>query len=146
MIGTTVDLWRRINMNIIKNDALGKLVLRLTLGLLILFHGVSKLMHGGSLGMITEALASHGIPGFVAYGVFVGEIIAPVMIVLGVFSRLGGLLVVINMLFAIGLMHMGQLLMINDHGGYQLEPQAFYLFSGLAVLFLGSGRFAINPD
>lgn len=133
-------------MYIFNNDAVGKLVLRLTVGVLILFHGVSKLMHGGSLDFISSALAAHGMPGFVAYGVFVGELIAPLMIVLGVFSRIGGLLVVINMLFAIGLMHMGQLFMTSEHGGYQLELQAFYLFSGLAVLFLGSGRFALKPD
>ena len=129
-----------------KSDSAGKLVLRLTVGVLILFHGVSKLMHGGSIGFITSALAGHGVPAFVAYGVFVGEDIAPLMLIAGVFARLGGLLVVTNMLFAIWLMHMGQLFMVGEHGGYQLELQMFYLFGGLAIFLLGSGRFAFKPD
>lgn len=129
-----------------KSDAAGKLVLRLTVGVLILFHGISKLMHGGSIGFITTALAGYGLPGFIAYGVFVGEVIAPLMLIAGVFARLGGLLIVINMLFALGLMHLGQLFSVGQHGGYQLELQMFYLFGGLAVFFLGSGRFAYKPD
>jgi putative oxidoreductase len=133
-------------MNLFRNDAAGKLLLRLTVGILMLFHGVSKLMHGGSLDFITTQLGTAGLPGFVAYGVFVGEVIAPLMIVLGVFARIGGLLMAVNMLFAVGLVHMGDLLAMTDHGGYQLELQAFYLFGGVAVLLLGSGKYALKPD
>ncbi len=133
-------------MNLFRNDAAGKLLLRLTVGILMLFHGVSKLMHGGSLDFITTQLGTAGLPGFVAYGVFVGEIIAPLMIVLGVFARIGGLLIAVNMLFAVGLVHMGDLLAMTDHGGYRLELQAFYLFGGVAVLLLGSGKYALKPD
>jgi len=128
------------------SDAVGKLIVRSTLGILLLFHGFSKLVTDGSLDMITSRLASAGLPGFVAYGVFVGEIVAPLLLIAGVFSRLSGLVVVINMLFALGLVHTGDLLSLADHGGYRLELQAFYLFGGLAVLFLGSGRFAFRPD
>jgi len=132
-------------LNLYRNDAVGKLVLRLTVGMLMLFHGVSKLM-GGSLDFITAQLGTVGLPGFIAYGVFVGEILAPLMIILGVFARIGGLLMVVNMLFAVGLVHMGDLLAMTDHGGYRLELQAFYLFGGLAIALLGSGRYAVKPD
>ena len=128
-----------------RNDAAGKLVLRLTVGILMLFHGVAKI-GGGSLDFISAQLAGAGLPGFIAYGVFVGEIIAPLMLILGVYTRIGGLLAVINMLFAIGLAHTGDLFALTDHGGYRLELQAFYLFGSLAVLLLGSGRFAVRPD
>jgi putative oxidoreductase len=128
-----------------RNDAAGKLVLRLTVGVLMLFHGVAKL-GGGSLDFISAQLAGLGLPGFIAWGVFVGEIVAPLLLILGVYARLGGLLAVINMLFAIGLVHMGDLFALTDHGGYRLETQAFYLFGALAVLLLGSGRYAIRPD
>jgi len=129
-----------------RNDAAGKLVVRLTVGVLILFHGISKLMDGGSLNFISGQLAGLGMPGFLAYAVFVGEIIAPLMLVFGVFTRLGGLLVVINMLFAVMLAHSGDIFALTDHGGYRLELQAFYLFGGLAVLLLGSGKYAVRPD
>lgn len=132
--------------NVLKNDAAGKLVLRLTVGLLTLFHGVGKLLHPGSVDFIGGKLAGMGLPEILAWGVYVGEIIAPLMIVLGIMSRLGGLLLVINMLFAIGLVHMGDIFALSDHGGWRLELQGFYLFGALAILFLGSGRYAVKPD
>ena len=132
--------------NVLHNDAVGKLVLRLTLGLLMLFHGVAKLLHPGSLEFIKSQLANLGFPTAVAYGVYLGEILAPLMIILGVFSRYGGLIVVINMIFAIGLVHTGDLLALTEHGGWRLELQGFYLFCGLAIVFLGSGRMALRPD
>jgi putative oxidoreductase len=132
--------------NLLHNDAVGKLVLRLTLGLLMLFHGVAKLLHPGTLEFIKGQLANLGLPTAVAYGVYLGEIVAPLMIILGVFSRYGGLIVVINMIFAIGLVHTGDLLALTEHGGWRLELQGFYLFCGLAIVFLGSGRMALRPD
>lgn len=132
--------------NVIHNDAVGKLILRLTLGMLLLFHGVAKLLHPGSLEFINSQLTQLGLPTAVAYGVYVGEIVAPLMIILGVFARYGGLIVVINMIFAIVLVHTGDLLALTDHGGWRLELQGFYLFCGLAMVFLGSGRLALRPD
>ena len=96
--------------------------------------------------MISGQLASLGMPAFIAYGVYIGEVVAPLMIILGVFSRIGGLLVVGNMLFAIGLVHTSQLFTMGKTGGWALELQGFYLFCGAAVYFLGSGRFAAKPD
>jgi putative oxidoreductase len=130
----------------LRNDAAGKLVLRLTVGGLMLFHGVSKLMHSGSVDFIGGKLAESGLPAMLAYGVYVGEIIAPLMVILGIFSRIGGLLVVVNMLFAVLLVHTGDILALTDHGGWRLELQAFYLFGALAIVFLGSGKYAVRPD
>ncbi len=128
------------------NDALGKLVIRLTLGTLMLFHGIAKVLHPGTLDFISATLAGAGLPGMLAYGVYVGEIIAPLMIILGFHARIGGLLVVINMILAILLMHSGDLFSLTEHGGWRLELQGFYLFCGVAVMLLGSGRLAVKPD
>lgn len=132
--------------NLINNPDAGKLVLRLTLGVLMLFHGVAKILHSGSLDFIGARLVSAGLPEATVYAVYVGEILAPILLIAGIFCRLGGLLVVINMVVAIGIAHMGDLWALTEHGGYRLELQAFYLFSGLALVFLGSGRYAIKPD
>ena len=129
-----------------RNDAAGKLVLRLSVGILMLFHGVAKLMHPDTLGFISGKLAEFSLPGVLAYGVFIGEILAPLMIILGVFTRIGGLLVAVNMLFAIMLVHSGDILALTDHGGWRLELQGLYLFGAIAILFLGSGRYAVRPD
>ena len=133
-------------LNQLHNDAAGKLVVRLTVGVLMLFHGVAKILHPGSLEFIGNLLAGYGLPSFIAYCVYAGEVIAPLMIIAGFHSRIGGLIVVVNMLFAILLAHTGELFSLSEHGGWAIELQAFYLLGGLAVALLGSGRFAVKPD
>jgi putative oxidoreductase len=123
-------------------DDFGKLVLRLMLGGLLLFHGVQKILTG--IDPIREMIGAHHLPGYLAYGVYAGEVLAPVLLILGLFARLGGALVAINMIVAILLVHTGMLLGLDGTGGYALELQAFYLFSGLAVALLGAGRYAIG--
>lgn len=129
-----------------QGDAAGKFILRLTVGILILFHGVSKVLNPGNLEPIGKQLANIGLPTFIAYGVYFGEVIAPLMIIFGILSRVGGLVVTVNMIFAIVLVHTGQLLTMSKTGGWALELQGFYLFCGLAIFFLGSGKFAVKPD
>jgi len=112
----------------------------------MLFHGVAKIMHPDSLNFIGGTLSSVGLPSFFAYGVYIGEVIAPLMIIVGIFSRYGGLIVVTNMVFAVFLVHTGDVFMLTEHGGWRLELQAFYILSAAAVVLMGSGRFAIKPD
>lgn len=128
------------------NDDAGKLVLRLTVAGLMLFHGVAKIMHPGSLDFIAGMLAGYGLPSILAYGVYVGEVVAPLMVIVGYKARLGALLMAINMLFAIVLAHTGDLFSLSEHGGWSVELQMFYLLTAVAVLFLGSGRHAVKAD
>ena len=128
------------------NDALGKLILRLTLGGLMLLHGIAKINKPGTVDYIGNVLSDVGFPSALAYGVYIGEIIAPLMIILGVYSRIAGLIIVVNMFFAILLMHSGDIFSLTKHGGWAIELQAFYLMCGAAVMFLGSGRHAVKPD
>src|SRR5210317_107164 len=123
-------------INLIHNDAMGKLVLRLTVAILMLFHGVAKIIHPGSLEFIGNSLTAIGMPSAVAYGVYVGEVIAPLMVLIGFHSRLGGLLIVVNMIFAILLAHPGDIFSLTKHGGWALGLQGFYLFGGLAIALL----------
>ena len=129
-----------------QGDSAGKLILRLTVGILMLFHGVSKILNPASLDFIGKQLASAGLPALIAYGAYVGEVAAPLMIILGIFARIGGLIVAVNMIFAIWLVHTHELLSMTKNGGWALELQGFYLFCGLAILFLGSGKLAVKPD
>lgn len=129
-----------------QTDAIGKLILRLTVGVLILFHGTAKILHPDALAPIMKNVGALGLPGPFAYAVYLGEVLGPILIILGVFARLGGMLVVINMVFALILVHTPQLLTLAKNGGYGLELQAFYLFCGLTVAVLGSGRYALRPD
>ncbi len=124
----------------------GKLILRLTVGGLMLFHGIHKVLHPQSLNFISNSLESAGLPAMLAYGVFIGEVLAPLMVIFGVLTRFGGLLIVINMIFAIALVHSADLMTLTQHGGWRQELQAFYLFGGLTIFAMGSGRFALSRD
>jgi putative oxidoreductase len=128
------------------NEALGKLVLRLTVGSLILFHGVAKITDPASVDYIAGALTRAGLPPLLAYGVYVGEVVAPLMVILGIYTRYAAIIIVVNMIFAITLMHMNDIFALSDNGGWRLELQGFYLFGALAIVFLGSGRHAYKPD
>ncbi len=129
-----------------KNDDIGKLILRLMVGGFMLFHGVAKLIDLGSLAFIKGQLASFGWPELIAYGVYIGEIVAPLMIIFGLYARFGGFLIVVNMIIAIILVHAHELFSLTNHGGWALELQGFYLFGALAILLLGSGKYAFRPD
>ena len=135
----------RVAANPVYEDV-AKLILRLALGAMMLFHGLAKLGDGGALRWIEGRLTEAGLPELLAYGVYIGEIVAPVMLIAGVYARIGAGLVIINMLFAIGLAHTAELVALNENGGYALELHVFYTFSALAIAVSGSGRLALKPD
>jgi putative oxidoreductase len=120
----------------------GKLVLRIVLAVLILFHGVSKLV--GGVGPIAGMLQKAGLPGALAYLVYIGEVVAPLMILFGVFTRAAALVVVINMVVALLLVHTAQFFTLNEQGGWALELQGMYLGSAIAVALLGAGRYSLG--
>lgn len=123
-------------------DDVGKLILRVTLGLLILLHGISKLTKGVS--GIEGMLQGIGLPALIAFGVYVGEVFAPILVLIGFYARVGAALIVVNMLFAILLAHSQDLLALTKSGGWALEIQGFFLFTALALAFMGPGRYSIN--
>lgn len=123
-------------------DDLGKLVLRLALGILLLFHGMAKLSHGVS--GIENMVASHGLPAFFAWGVYIGEVLAPVLLIIGIYTRAAGLLVVVNMVVAITLAHSAHIFELGQSGGWRLELQGLYLFGGLTIALLGAGSYALG--
>ncbi len=123
-------------------DELGKLLLRLTIGMLFLMHGIAKLLHG--VGPIESMMVARGLPAFLGWTVYIGELIAPLLLIFGLYTRLGGLLIMINMIVAIALAHTGHLSQLSSTGGWRLELQGLYLFGGLAVALLGAGRYSVG--
>lgn len=126
----------------IKSDDAGKLVIRVALGVLILLHGLFKIKSG--VGGIAGMLSSHGLPGFLAYFVLVGEVVAPVLMIIGLFTRIAGWIIAINMVVAIGLAHMGSIASLTGQGGWALELQGMFLFASIAVALFGAGRFSVG--
>ena len=126
-----------------KCDDTGKLILRLMIGALLLLHGIAKMK--GGVDWMTGMLAQHGLPGFIRYGVYVGEVIAPILLIAGIFSRPAGLVVAINMLVAVLLVRYHDIFLIEPQGGgASIEIELLYMLGGIAVWGLGAGRYAVS--
>ena len=124
------------------NENTGKLILRLMLGILILTHGISKLTHG--VDWMDDMLTASGLPVFFKYGVYVGELLAPALVILGFHTRIGAWLIAVNMLFAIGLAHWGEVFAVTENGSLAIEKQYLFMFSAIALALIGPGRYAVN--
>jgi putative oxidoreductase len=124
------------------NENTGKLALRLMLGILILMHGISKLTSG--IDWMDDMLTASGLPVFFKYGVYVGELVAPALVILGFYTRAGAWLIAVNMLFAIGLAHWDEVFAFDQRGAFVIEKQYLFMFSAIALALIGPGRYAIN--
>jgi putative oxidoreductase len=122
-------------------DDVGRLILRVAVGGMMLLHGISKMQSG--VGKLGEMLRGRGLPEFVAYGVYVGEVIAPVMILAGFCTRSAAAIVGFNMIVAIGLAHSGDIFKLSGHGGWAIELPMFYLLGSAALMCLGGGKYVV---
>lgn len=120
----------------------GKLILRVALGVLILFHGMAKVMGGPAfiLGVVSKA----GLPPALGYLVYIGEVLAPLLLIVGFWTRAAALVIAINMIVALLLVHTGQILTLSPQGGWALELQGMYFFAAIAVALLGAGRHSLG--
>jgi len=121
----------------------GKLLLRIMLGGILLFHGIYKVRHG--VAWIGQPLARLGLPAFLAYGTYVAEVVAPALLVIGYKARLAALVIVIDMLMAMILVLRPMLFTVRGGGGgWAIEVEAFILLSAICVFLLGSGRYRLG--
>ena len=120
----------------------GKLLLRLVLGLLILLHGIAKLRFG--LGDVATSLARAGLPASLGYLVYLGEVVAPLLVILGWWTRVGATVIAVNMAVALLLGHWGHIVQVEPHGGLLLEVQFMVLSCAVAVALLGAGRWSLG--
>jgi putative oxidoreductase len=121
---------------------LGRLILRLVVGVLILLHGISKIT--GGAGFILDVVGKAGLPSAIGYLVYIGEVVAPILLIIGLWTRAAAIVVVVDMLFAIVLVHLGEFFTLNQTGGWSLELQGMYLFGALAIACLGAGRYSLG--
>lgn len=124
------------------NSDIAKLILRLSLGIMILFHGVEKITNG--ISGVKYLTTNAGLPEFLAYGVYVGEIVFPILIILGLYARVASLGLAFNMLMAIFLAYGNSLFELNKHGAPVFELPFIYLIISVVIFLLGSGRYGVN--
>lgn len=114
------------------------LILRVVLGIIMLYHGWSKLT---DLGGTIEGFTGMGVPLPALSAVFatVAEVGGGILLLVGVLTDVAGLLIAVDMLGAITFVHAKNGFGVSE-GGFEW-PLAL-MAMGLAVALAGPGRFA----
>lgn len=130
------------NLEFLDQPDLGKLLLRLGVGIVLGLHGLGKIESG--IGGTVEMVENGGLPGLLAYGTYLGEFVAPLLLIFGKFTRPAGLVVAFNMLMTILVAHRDIAFQRNDFGGWLIELNVLLMIGGLAVALLGAGRWSLS--
>ena len=104
----------------------------------LLLHGIPKLIKG--TGSIEALVVSAGLPALVAYGVLIGEVVAPLLVLANRFVLPAALTMAFNMVVAVALVHASQIFTLGRNGGWALELQGLYFFGSLAIAFMAPSR------
>ncbi|RXJ68919.1 GntR family transcriptional regulator [Halarcobacter ebronensis] len=125
------------------SEDIGKLLLRFMLGFLMLFHGLHKFQYG--IEGIKKLVTNSGFPEFVAYGVYVGEIIVPILLILGLYTRISSFIYAVTMFFAIYLAYGSSIFELNvKTGGVYIETPLLFLLGALVLMFIGAGKYSVD--
>ena len=125
-------------------EDLAKLVTRLTVGILILLHTWAVV--NGELA-IRETLSAWGLPVGLAWTAVIFEGIAPIMVILGIYARIGAWMMTFWMVMAFLLAHIttGHIFQLGANGvGWRVEGPFFFLALSFVVALQGAGRYGLN--
>jgi putative oxidoreductase len=129
-------------MKFLHHPNVGLLILRISVGGLMLLYGIHKLFDGYA--GIERSVTKAGWPEWIAHGVLLGEVVAPLMILVGWFSRIGGILVAFTMLVSLYLKFGWDMFKLNSHGGLDSDLNVLFLAGALAITLLGPGKYGMN--
>lgn len=128
-------------MNNTQSSGYAAALIRVTLGAILLAHGLLKVLVftlPGTVGFF----ASQGFPGWTAYPVVLIEVLAGLALIAGVQSRIAALVSLPVLLGAL-FVHIGNgWLFTAENGGW--EYPAFLVVVAVAVALLGDGAFALT--
>lgn len=74
---------------------------------------------------------------------YVGEILAPILIVLGLFTRPAALVYALTLVVAFLMVGTGKVFTVTDVGAWGIENELVFFMGGVVILLLGSGKYAI---
>jgi len=126
-------------------------LVRVTLGVMMFAHGAQKLLgwfggYGfeGTMGFFTGAL---GVPAFVAAAVIVGEFLAGLGLIGGLFARASAAGTLAIMLGAVAMVHAQFGFFMNwggQQGGEGFELHLLAIAMGVHVLVRGAGAYSLD--
>lgn len=132
------------------SDDIGAFIARIALGIVILPHGLQKLLGlfgGPGFSGTVDYFVSSGLPAFVAILIIIGESFGALGLILGFLSRLAALGITIIMLGAIITVHLQNGFFMNWDGSKTGEGFEFHLLAiGLALIVLikGGGIWSVD--
>ncbi len=128
-------LLNTVNRRLSHDDA-GKLLLRLAVGGLMLFHGIHKLIDG--VDGISGMLAAQGCPGL-SPTVCWWEVVAPCLLIIGVLTRPAALVLAFTMVVAWLMVGLGKTFALDTVGAWAIENLVYFFVGALAIALLGAG-------
>lgn len=120
-----------------RNTDIGLLVLRIGMSALLLTHGFPKLMSfiEGKMELVGDPI---GVGGFVSsLLVLLGEVVAPVLVLIGLKARPSALVAAATMGVAAFIAHSGDPIA-------QKEKALLFLAGFLAIALMGAGKFSMD--
>jgi putative oxidoreductase len=93
---------------------------------------------------VLKVVTAAGLPAAFGYLVYVGEVIAPVLVIVGFWSRAAALIIAASVTVAVLLVKPAQIFAIANTGGWGVELEGMFVFASIAVAFLGAGPYSIG--
>ena len=132
------------------DDNLAGFVARLALGIVILPHGLQKLLGlfgGGGFTKTVEFFTSTGMPSILAILIIVAESFGALSLILGFLARVSAAAITVIMLGAIFMVHLPNGFFMNWFGNQQGEGFEYHILAiglGLTVMLIGAGKYSID--
>ena len=133
------------------NPTLAPMIMRLTLAVVMFPHGAQKLLgwfggygYSGTMGFLTEQI---GLPWLVAFGVILLEFFGPLLLLIGLGTRVVAAGFAALMVGAIATVHLSHGFFMNWSGQQEGEGFEYHLLMiglGLALMLTGAGRWSLD--
>ena len=122
------------------NPDLALLILRVMLGIIMIYHGWPKVTN---LGGTIEGMAGMGVPAPAVAAIFatVAEVVGGLLMLLGAFTDIAGLMFAIDILGAITFVHAKNGFSVAKGG---MEWPLLLVAAALAIALAGPGRYAVG--
>ncbi len=118
----------------------GSLVLRLVLGVIMAFHGYSKVVPHNALPGFVHMVAHMGLPPWMGYLAAFTELVGGILLILGLLTRIAAFAVAIDMAVAILKVHFHHGLV--GQGGFEFPLSLFAI--ALMLVTTGGGLLALD--
>jgi len=125
-------------------------MLRLVLGIVFFAHGAQKMLGwfgGPGFSGTMQFFNQMGVPSLLAFLAIAAEFFGSLALLVGFLGRVAALGIVVNMLVAVGSVHLPHGFFMNWTGTQQGEGFEYHLLAiaiGLAVLIKGSGAMSVD--